>query len=121
MRKFHLTFSFIVLSIVTSAIALGADSALLWLTSADLSVQIIRFVTIAFIGAQLMTTPPRPTVLRAATLTIALVAGAASLYSFTAMGSPFLDVLLFGHAAIALAVSALELKTTHFIEKEVAA
>ncbi|MGB4966661.1 MAG: hypothetical protein WBO35_00485 [Candidatus Saccharimonadales bacterium] len=120
MRKFHLTFSLITLSALIIATALGSQNPLLWLTSGEAGMQIIRAVTVLFIGAQLLTTPPRAMVLRTATLTMALVSGAASFYSFTAVGSPFLDALLFGHAAITLTISALELKSLTYTEKALA-
>jgi|JI10StandDraft_1071094.scaffolds.fasta_scaffold74706_2 hypothetical protein len=117
MRKFHLTFSFVILSLITLGVAFGSNSPVFWLTSSDFSVQIIRVVALALVGAQLLTTPPRPYVLRTITMVVAMVAGAASFYSLTGMGSPFLDVLVFGQTAIALMVSALELKPVKFTER----
>jgi hypothetical protein len=110
MRKFHLYFAIIALASLLVGEAITPNSPIFWLAGTDTAVQVIRGIMIGMLGVQLVTTPPRPTVLRAITLVAAAFALAYGIYAFGAAKSPILDAIVFIHAGLALAITALELQ-----------
>lgn len=110
MRKFHLYFAIIALVSLLVGVAVNPDNPVLWLAGTDAAAQIIRGTAIILLGIQLITTPPRPTMLRAVTLIAALFSLGYGIYALGAPQSPILDAVVFIHAGLALAITALELQ-----------
>lgn len=111
MRKFHVTFAFVALTAVMLGSYFMPNTPALWLTSNDSVTQTVRLLLAVLLGAQLVTQPPRPFVLRGLTMAFALFAIGFGLHTLGGPNSPIVDTFLFMQTGVALAITALEAKT----------
>jgi hypothetical protein len=110
MRKFHLYFSVIALTGLILGTTYIPDNPVFWLASGNTSAQVIRFILIAVVTTQLLTTPPRDMRLRLATGGVAGLTSLWALYTLFSYSVPILDTFILFQTAIGLAITALERK-----------
>lgn len=111
MQKTHLYISAVSLVGLMAGAILFSTNIFFAFVDVSFQAQLVRGLLCLLVFTQLLTSPPRHMSLRAITAAVALATGLGTIaYVGSALSVSLVDVFVLFHAAIALGITALELK-----------